>query len=180
MLFVGKYGYIYNYKTDTWYYYELAHAPRIFSENDGAMYFGTSSGSVMKFDEELTSDNGTAIAARWETGFLSFDANYVRKFVNFGWIGLQPDGKSYCAISWESDNGVSSSDYEIEHNLIDFSNIDFSDFSFDTNYGPKPFRLKFKIKKFTYMKLIGVNNSLNEKMTILNITLPVEFGGMSK
>lgn len=179
-LCVGTNAYIYNYKNDTWYKYELADIPSVFYEVDGVGYFGTSTGKIMKFDDDTLTDNGTTITAQWETGFLAFEANYIRKFLNFAWIGMQPEGRSKCDVSWQSDNGSSSSDYEISYNLLDFGNVDFSDFSFTTNYNPQPFRLKLKVKKFTFLKIIGENASDNESMTILNITLPVEYGGFSK
>ena len=177
---VGKDCYIYNYKNDTWYYFNLADTPSHFLEINGVCYMGTSTGKIMMFDDDNKTDNGTAVSARWEVGFLDFGANYLRKFLTFGWVGLQPEGRSYCKLNWDSDNSSSATDYEIEYNLMDFSNVNFADFSFDTNYNPQPFRLKFKIKKFTYMRIIGENESLTEGMTILNLTLPALVGGMSK
>lgn len=173
-------AYIYNYKIDVWYYFELADTPSVFLEINGVAYFGTSAGKIMKFDENVLTDNGTAITARWETGFLNFGANYLRKFLNFGWVGLQPEAKSFCALSWQTDNNSSANTYDIEYNLIDFGNVDFGDFSFATNYNPQPFRLKFKAKKWCYFKLIGENNTTNKDMTILNITLPALVGGVAK
>jgi hypothetical protein len=64
--------------------------------------------------------------------------------------------------------------------LKSITNIDFENFSFEINYNPQPSRLKLKAKKFTYFKLILSNDSENEVMTILNLTLPALTGGMSK
>jgi hypothetical protein len=172
--------YIYNYKIDVWYYFELADTPSCFLEIDGIAYFGTSNGKIMKFDKEKLNDNGTTIKAKVETGFMSFDANYITKFLNFGFIGLQPQGKSKCLVSWITDNNNSSDIYTIQYNLIDFNNINFNDFSFLVSDSPKPFRLKLKAKKFCYFKLICENNETDKDMVILNITLPVVFGGVAK
>jgi hypothetical protein len=177
---VGNQAYVYNYKLDVWYYFQFADTPSCFIEIDGVCYFGTSTGKIMKFDQTKLNDNGTLISARFETGFMSFDANYVRKFLNFAWVGLQPQGKSKAVLSWETDNNKSSDAYPIEYNLIDFGNISFSDFSFQVSDSPKPYRLKFKCKKFTYLKIIGENNETTKDMVIQNITMPVVFGGMSK
>lgn len=177
---VGSDIYVYNYKIDVWYYFKLADIPSCFMEINGTCYFGTSTGKVMKFDTTVKTDAGTAISSMWKLGYLAFGANYVSKFLNFGWVGLQPQGKSKCVISWESDKGASSDDYIIVYALIDFGNVNFADYSFDTNSSPKPFRLKLKVKKFSYMTLIGKNNESTYDMTILNITLPVTFGGMAK
>lgn len=179
-VFQGTKGYIYNYKTDVWYYFELADTPSCFLEINGVGYFGTSGGKIMKFDENVLTDGGTAITARFETGFLNFGANFLRKFLNFGWVGMQPQSRSKCELSWRTDNNASADTYDIEYNLIDFGNVDFGDFSFATNYNPQPFRLKFKAKKWCYFKLIGENAETNKNMTILNITLPALVGGQVK
>lgn len=176
---VGNKIYIYNYDNNTWYYYELADTPTTFIEINGECYFGTSTGKIMKFGTNYLDDNGTVINVEWELGFMDFGANYIRKFLNFVWIGMQPQSRSLCNISWESDVNVSASDYIVSYNLMGFGNVDFGDFSFSTNYTPQPFRLKLKAKKFTYLKIKGAS-SVNKKMTILNITLPSILGGMSK
>lgn len=180
MVFVGNKGYVYNYRNDTWYYFELADTPSCFIEVNGVAYFGTSAGKIMKFDDSKLSDNGTAIASKWETGFMAFGANYVRKFLNFAWVGLQPKGRSKCTVTWQADNASGTDDYDIEYNLIDFGNINFGDFSLATSNSPKPFRLKLKAKKFTLLKVIGENDSTTSDMVILSLTLPVVYAGMSK
>lgn len=179
-VFVGNKGYIYNYKIDVWYYFELYHTPTCFIEIDGECYFGTSTGLIMKFDTGTFTDNGNAVSAKWETGFLSFGVNYIRKFLTFGWVGLQPETKSYCDVTWESDRDISPENYVVSYNLFDFGDVDFGDFEFNTNYNPQPFRLKFKIKKFCYVKFIGINDKTDKAMTILNLNLPALLGGMSK
>lgn len=180
MAFVDNKGYVYNYRNDTWYYFELADTPSCFVEVDSVAYFGTSNGKIMKFDANKLTDNNVAISARWETGYMAFGANYIRKFLNFAWIGLQPKGRSMCMVSWETDDTISSVSHEIQYNLIDFNNINFGDFSFQTSISPKPFRVKLKAKKFTLLKVIGENNSTTENMVILNLSIPVIYGGMSK
>jgi hypothetical protein len=75
---------------------------------------------------------------------------------------------------------VSSVPYELKYNLIDFGNVDFSDFSFSTNYNPQPFRRKLKAKKYSTIKIKGKNESATERMTILSITLPAVIGGQVK
>lgn len=177
---VGTTIYIYNYKIDVWYKYELTDTPTKFIEIDGDAYFGTSIGQVMKFTNTVITDDGEIFTAEWETGFLNFDANWVKKFLTYGWFSMTPEGKSLCNVEWESDQGVSSEPYELKYNLIDFNNVDFSDFSFSTNYNPKPFRRKLKAKKFSVIKLKGKNESSTERMTILSITLPEVIGGQVK
>jgi hypothetical protein len=176
----GTTVYVYNYRRDVWYKFILATAPKCFWEIDGTLYFGTSSGSVMKFSEDALTDNGTKIADLLETGYIDYGDNWKRKFLNFAYVGLQPDGRSKANVGWESDYAKSSEDEVIEYNNLDFGSIDFTDFSFSADYNPKPFRLKLKSKKFTYLKIIISCDSTLHKMTLLNITLPAILGGVSK
>jgi hypothetical protein len=111
---------------------------------------------------------------------MDFGENYRRKFLNFAWVGMKPESKSRCFVEWTTDYDISTEPEVIYYSLLDFGNMDFADFSFVCNYNPQPFRLKLKAKKFTYFKLILSNNSENETMTILNITLPVISGGVAK
>lgn len=187
---VGQRVYIYNYRIDVWYSFVLNHTPTCFTEIDGVLYFGTDTGDVMKFDNSMLYDAlrpsdgvglvGKPIEATLETGFLDFGENWKRKFLNFAWIGLQPEIRSQALISWQSDYSTSQEPEEIFYNLVNFENVFFEDYTFDVNYNPQPFRLKFKAKKFTYLKIIIENSSMDERMTILNITLPALIGGMSK
>jgi hypothetical protein len=136
----------------------------------------------MKFDDDLLTDNGTAISAIMETGFMDFGENWKRKFLNFVWIGLEPETDSSAEISWQSDYSSSetSSPEVIDYNLVDFGNVDYGDETYDVNYNPQPFRLKLKCKKFTYLKLTISNDSTTDQMTLLNITMPALIGGNSK
>jgi hypothetical protein len=177
---VGNVAYIYNYKVDCWYKYTLTDTPSCFIEIDGTAYFGTDNGEVMKFSSVAFDDDGTIFTAEWETGFLDFGANFIRKFLTYGYFGMTPEGKSVCNIDWETDQGTSQSSYEVKYNLIDFTNVDFSDFSFSTNYNPQPFRKKLKAKKFAYLKIKGKNESSTERMTILTVSLPAVTGGNVK
>ena len=177
---VGNIVYVYNYKVDAWYKYELTDTPTCFVEIEGEAYFGTDTGSIMKFDADRQSDNGVLFLAEWETGFMNFGANWVRKFLTYGWITLKPDGRSSVDITWETDQGISPIPYELEYKNLDFGNVDFGDFSFATNYSPQPFRNKFKAKKFSVLKIIGKNETLTDDMTILSITLPAVTGGQVK
>ena len=176
----GLNAWIYNYRLDVWYKFVLSDTPTCFLEIDGVLYFGTSNGQIMYFDEDALTDNGTKIADLLETGDIDFGENWKRKFLNFTWIGLQPEGRSKANIGWVSDYATSSDDEEIGYNSLDFGNIDFDDFSFQASYSPQPFRIKTKAKKFTYLRLVITCDSSNHKMTLLSITMPAIVGGVSK
>jgi hypothetical protein len=176
----AKTVYVYNYRRNVWYKFTLADTPKCFWEIDGDLFFGTSAGNIMMFSDEALTDNGTKIADLLETGDIDFGQNWKRKFLNFAYIGLQPEGRSKANIGWVTDYATSSDVETIEYNNLDFGNIDFSSFSFTADYSPKPFRIKSKAKKFTYLKLVISCDSTTHDMTILNISLPAIVGGVSK
>lgn len=186
-LCVGNKIYVYNYRNDTWYYFELYDTPTCFLTYNGTLYMGTQSGQIMEWAKygidtipKYLTDNGHTIYSLLETGFIDFGENYRRKFLNFAWIGLKPETRSVCFVEWETDYDSSTEPEVIDYSLLDFTNIDFSNFTFLCNYNPQPFRLKLKAKKFTVFKLILTNDSDTETMTLLNITLPAIAGGVAK
>ncbi len=147
---VGKDVWIHNYRLGVWYKYILNDTPTSTLIRDTELYFGTSNGEIMKVSTDYLTDNGTTIDAYWESNFYNFGSNHLRKNLYRYWVGMQPEGRSYARISLETDRGLVSTTKEIRYNLMDFSALDFADFSFDTSYNPKPFRLKHKAKKFVY------------------------------
>ncbi len=186
-LCIGKKVFVYNYWNDTWYPFELAHAPTSFLIIDGVLYMGTSDGKIMEWAKynldtipEYLTDDGIIIKSYLETGFMDFGMNYRRKFLNFAWVGLKPESRSLCFVEWESDYDSSGEPEPLYYSLIDFAGTDFADFTFVVNYNPQPFRLKLKAKKFAYLKLIISNESETETMTLLSISLPVSAGGLVK
>ena len=179
-LCVGNTVWIHNYRLDMWYRYYLNDTPTVFFSIDRDLYFGTDAGEIMKVSTDYLSDNGTVISAKWDMNFYNFGADWLRKNLYRYWVGMQPEGKSYARISLETDNGVIANEKEIAYDLQDFGNIDFSDFSFETNYNPKPFRLKHKAKKFVYLKMIIESDTAFDKCTITSIDLKVSASGESR
>lgn len=179
-LAIGSQIWVYNYRLDAWYRFELADEITCFLVADNDLYIGTPDGQIMKFDSSHRNDNGTAIAARWEMSFYDFDAEYLRKFLTEMWISLKPEDKSSVDIAFETDRVGNSTIYTATYNLTTFVSADFGDWSFLVNYNPQPFRFKIKAKKFVYFKLILTNDATDEKLTILSINLPVRYGSKVK
>ena len=61
--------------------------------------------------------------------------------------------------------------------LITFLNMDFNHFSFATNRQPQAERIKLKVKKFTFYKLIMTSISSSATATILGADMKVRYGG---
>lgn len=180
-LCVGNTVWVYNYRNDTWYKYVLHDAPICFLNIDGALYFGTNDGRILKFVDGVRSDNGNAVEAEWHMGFYDWDYEYLNKYLNKLYISLMPESKSSISVRWDTNRiGVDSVPVEIGYNLLDYGSIDYSDWSYDTSYNPQPFRIKAKAKKFVYFKVILENNSLTDTATVLSISMMGNIGGQAK
>lgn len=177
-------AWIYNYRIDVWFKFEFYDSITSMISINKKVYFGTTSGQIMEVNKSLLSersDNGQPINATWEMGFYDVGNEWLRKFLNKTWISLKPENKSKVDVYWETNrDGSVVNPTPISYNNLDFSRLDFRDFSFLTNYNPQPFRIKTKAKKWVYFKLILKNNSDTYTATILSINLLPRIGGESK
>lgn len=178
-LCVGNKIWVHNYRTDTWYVLELPDTPTCFCLVDSAMYFGTTEGQIMRFDETLGTYDGININAEWEMGFFNFGVEWLRKFIQRIFITLLPLTKTHVDITYETDRSNTSDPYTASYGLSSFDTWDFSDFSFETNYSPQPFKFKIRAKKIDYFKL-KLSNSETDGATVLSITIPSRTGGEIK
>jgi len=179
-LAVGNTIWIYNYRNGTWYKFELTDTPTCFIVINSEMHFGTTNGQIMKFDADLRNDNGADMTYRWEMNLYDFQTKWLQKFLNRIWISMQPGSKEKVTVKWQTDRDTSTQTYDIQYSLMDYSKIDYSNWSYLTYYNPQPFRLKIKAKKFVYFKLILENTTNTEKATILSISLLTRTGGEAK
>lgn len=175
---------IYNYRIDVWFKFEYHHNITSILTINKKKYFGTDTGEIMQINKSLISersDNGEAINATWEMGFYDLGNEWLLKFLNKTWISLKPENKSKIDVYWETNrDGSITSSTPISYNNLDFTNLDFRDTSFLTNYNPQPFRIKTKAKKWVYFKLILKNNTDAYTATVLSINLLPRIGGESK
>lgn len=177
-------AWIYNYRIDVWFKFEFYDSITSMISINKKVYFGTTSGQIMEVNKSLLSersDNGQPINTTWEMGFYDVGNEWLRKFLNKTWISLKPENKSKVDVYWETNrDGSVVNPTPISYNNLDFSRLDFRDFSFLTNYNPQPFRIKTKAKKWVYFKLILKNNSDTYTATVLSINLLPRIGGESK
>lgn len=177
-------AWIYNYRADVWFKFEFYDTISSLISINKQMYFGTPTGQIMQINKSLLSersDNGQPINATWEMGFYDLGEEWLRKFLNKTWISLKPENKSKVDVYWETNrDGSVTTSTPINYNNLDFTQLDFRDLSFLTNYNPQPFRIKTKAKKWVYFKLILKNNSDTYTATVLSINLLPRVGGESK
>lgn len=177
---VGQDVWIYDYEIDIYSRLQLAHTPVKWIEIDRKLYFATSDGTIMRFDDSVRTFDGTKIDAHWEMNFSSFGQSWIQKRIKEAWISLFPENKSYLRVGLELSSNSPEATKEIEYYNIDFTDTDFSKWSFTTSYNPQPFRIRIKGKKFAYLKLVVDSDKIDRDVTILEFILPISFGGKIK
>jgi len=179
-LCVGKVIWVLNYRADTWHVLDLPDTPTCFCLVGDAMYFGTSAGQIMRFDESIGTFNGATITATWEMGFFNFGVEWIRKFIQRLFVSILPLTATHIDIYLKTDRNANYQFIKtISYALSSFETWDFSTFSFEVNYSPQPFKLKIRAKKIDYLK-VKIVNAGTDGAVVLSLTFPTRFGGEVK
>ena len=138
---------------------------------------------VYRFDEESQYDQlqdgenvrNEQIVAVWESGFMDFGAPYKKKFSSKLWISMQPESGSEMNVTVKTDKRGDYTEKTIGYSFLDFSRLDFSNFSFLTYAAPKVRRVLLKVKKFVYYKLIFKVTKPGARATVLGYEQQVRY-----
>ncbi len=154
------------------------HGDLLFANDNTVFYFDQSSA----FDAHPTStlEPSAPISCRWETGYLSFGADYLRKYSSTLWVSMLPEVSSNMEITVQTDRRDEYMVKTAGRPLLDFSKVDFSHFSFLISHAPKIQRIKLKVKKFVYYKLIFTVNSPGARATILGYDQQIRYASYVK
>jgi hypothetical protein len=174
-LCIGSIVWVHNYFNDTWYKFDNITAS-YFLVVDGQMYYGAE-GSIYRFNENLRSDNNTAMNINWTMAFYDFGADWRLKFMNKAWISINPNYRSYLTIKYITNNDGVSDSQIVEFNVITFTHLDFAHFSFRTSYNPQPYALELTAQQFVYFKFVVEKLDTDTTVTILSINMLARLGG---
>ena len=170
---------VHRYLEDIWYKY--TGLPVVCACRDGDdVYFGTSDGKLALFDEAVHNDFGQEIPCVWESGNMDFGSDYQRKHSSVLWVSLKPAAGARCTISARSDRKSEYAEKTVTAQIINFASVDFGHFSFNTNRSPHMRRIKLKVKKFVYYKLLITAVSIANDVTVLGVDMRVRFTGYVK
>jgi hypothetical protein len=151
---------------------------------DGKVLFCNSS-VIFRFDADTSYDaqtngNYEPVKAVWESGFLSFGADYKRKYSSRLWISLLPQSASDLEVTVQTDKRDDYLKKTIGYFLTDFTRVDFSNFSFQTWWAPMIKRIQIKVKKFVYYKLILRVTKPGARATVLGYDQQVRYSSNVK
>lgn len=145
----------------------------------------------------------TPISCTWESGYDAFDAEYQKKYSSYIWVSLAPGLGASVRVTAQSDRRPDYAKKLCSNTTTGlFDDTDFSELSFETYAVPRVKRMKLKVKKFVYYKLMfesaGSGKTVkktptdkdyvqipdddhgNGTVTILNIDQRVRYGADAK
>lgn len=140
---------IYNFKLDTWYYYDNIYADGLFMMDNAAFYYEN---KVFIFDEDCYTDNGQVIEAVWESNYMDFDLPQYTKNINRMYLTV----KDACNI----DSVKIKSDRNIEVVFENLNNIDNM---------PMTFRRRMNINRCRFIKMSITSCGNADRPIIMNV-----------
>lgn len=178
MLGGGK-ALILNYANDTWYIYEgLPFSLPLEIENE--TYGFGNDGDVLHFTADTRNDKGVEIDAYCATGAMDFDRDWLLKYSPMLYVAMQPQSNARVYVTVESNR---RSDYPkklVAYGIATFRHMDFKHFSFGTNRKPQVKRVKMKVKKATFYRLIFESKSSSAAATIIETDVKLRYAGSVK
>lgn len=143
--------------------------------------------TIYRFDTASTFDapleeggEQMPIQCVWESGYMAFGADYKRKYSSNLWVSMLPESNSRMEITVQTDRRDEYLEKVTGLPLLDFSCVDFSNFSFLRWLAPQIKRIKIKVKKFVYYKLIFRVTHPGARATVLGYDQQVRYSSNVK
>jgi hypothetical protein len=95
-------------------------------------------------------------------------------------VSLLPQSNSKVTVTAATDRRSEYMEKTLVSNVFSWANANFVDWTFDTNDTPKIKRVRLKVKKFVYYKLIFKVTEPGVKATVLGYDQEVRFASMAK
>lgn len=170
---------VHNYAVDAWYLYTDFHVSCMVNFR-GELFYGDTTGRFASLAYRHRTDFGDAIKSYWESGSISFDKDYMRKYSAMLWVGIKPEGNAEVWATVQTDKKSVYAKKIVSSSLATFTHVDFGRFSFNTNRKPHMERLKIKAKKFVFYKVIFETEATDSTVTVLSADLRVRYTGFAR
>ena len=153
----------------------------------GELYFGTEDGKICKFNTDIGgvlkyNDDGKAIVASWST--LNDDDNAPHLYKSMTKKGclvtIKPYARSSGTIYVCKDGNPRRMLRSGIMDILDWDDVDFDRFTFNTNDSPQDIFFKKKVKKYKRLQIIVENDALNEGFGVLQIVKTFTIGNYAK
>lgn len=148
---------------------------------------------VISEEAAITGYTRAPISCRWESGHMDFGRSNTRKYSSYIWVTLKPGRRVRAWLTARSDRRPSYAEKPVENAVTGlFDETDFADFTFETYEVPRARRLKIKVKKFVFYKLLircdggaettvpEIPESTDGAVTVLSVDQRVRFTSDAK
>lgn len=170
---------ILNYANDTWYLYN--NMPFLHMEEvDGEVYGFTRDGKALHVSRNYRNDDGADIDAYAATGSMDFDKDWLLKYSPMLFVAIQPESGARINVTVETNRRSDYPDKLVSAGLSTFAHANFAHWSFGTNRKPQVRRVKMKVKKATFYKLIFQSLSASATATVLETDVQLRYSGNVK
>ena len=150
------------------YYFPNVPARIMFTDEDGALCFGTADGKLCRFAADLDSpasynDDGEAIAAYWDTA--DFDGNLFFQTKSFTGVAARLAAAPVTGVKiYALVRGIWRQVYDAKSKAryLSFEYIDFGKFTFSGDRTPRTLYGKVKLKKVDKVRFRLQNDEVNE------------------
>ncbi len=156
------------------------------------LLFGTEDGKVCRMNTDIESmarysDDGEPITAIWamkmdDDGDVTVLKTMIKKGNS---VTIKPYTRSSAKICFRTDRDAADQEAMFQSvfgtmDIFDWSDIDFSRFSFNSNDGPQEILFNTKVKKYKRLQIIIKNDGLDEGFGIFGATKHYVLGNFAK
>ena len=170
---------ILNYSNNTWYYYTNMPFSQMVEAEDQT-YGITEDGKIKKLSREFRNDDTAEIDAYAATGSMDFDRDWLLKYSSLIFVAMKPEVGARITVTVESNRRSDYAEKLVAYSFITFSHADFNHWSFRTNRKPQVERVKMKVKKAIFYKLIFKSKSASATATVLETDIQLRYAGNVK
>lgn len=169
---------VWNYGNDTWYRYLLF--PADYLVNVENTLYSLHGSKLKEFSRAYLNDDGEAISILAETGSMSLDKDWLRKFSGIIFISLRPEVAARVNVTIETDRRSDYITRLVGSALSGFDHVSFEHWSFITNRKPQQRRARIRANRAVYYKLIFSEDSASSTCTILSTDVKFVYCGQVK
>ena len=175
----GDKALILNYGADAWYLY-TGLSFRAMVEIGLETYGFRPDGGVVHLSRQYRNDDGKDIDAYAATGSMDFDRDWVLKYSPLIFVAIQPESNARVHVTVETNRRSDYPEKIVSSGLATFAHADFAHWSFGTNRKPQVRRVKMKVKKATFYKLVFKSKSASSTATVLETDVQLRYTGNVK
>lgn len=172
----GTRALVYNYANNAWYLYtDLPFQVPV--EVEGQVYGFSETGEMVHFHRAYRNDVGTVIDCYAETGAMDFGRDWQLKYSPLLYVAIRPEPHARVQVTVESNRRSGYPERLVSANLSTFGNVDFGHFSFITNRKPQVRRLRLKVKKAAFYRLIYKSRDNSATATVIETDVRLRYAG---